>query len=197
MHHVTGFQAYRVWNRLLQAWKKFAPKLDFMAPTNNAEVLSTPLWWTTQFYGSNFGFTYAWAAQLARQGLYFLCDLWNQQTLFFFTWERISVQYRFGPSNQLCYNRMIVAIPPPWHELLTTTAPVSRSGEFLGIFPNPDAGAPSLLFVVQDSYRPLIGSHVTKLRIPSDTGRYLVGPRSMLLQPITSPDPITIEGQLR
>ena len=51
-------KAYKVWNKLMQALKRFSPKIDFTAPIKGAEVLSMPLKWTTHFYRVNFGFSY-------------------------------------------------------------------------------------------------------------------------------------------
>jgi hypothetical protein len=93
----------------IQAWRKFAPKLDFVAPRNDAEVLSTPLWWTTQFYGSSFGFTLVRATNLARQGLRFIQDMWNSATQSFMTGKELSLKFHLGPGDLASYDRMVVA----------------------------------------------------------------------------------------
>jgi hypothetical protein len=128
-HKFVGFQAYRAWNRLLQAWRKFVTKLDFVSPKNEAEVLSTPLWWNTQFYGSNFGFTMIRAASLARKGLRFLRDMWNPLTQTFLTGDEIQRRYVLDPDGMHSYERMVGAVPAAWVNMLTVGVPHPANGE--------------------------------------------------------------------
>lgn len=50
---------------------------------------NTPLWWTTQFYGNNFGFSLQTASGLARRGLTHMHHLWNKDLGVALRWRQM------------------------------------------------------------------------------------------------------------
>jgi hypothetical protein len=89
-HQFSAPRGYRIWNRMMQGWKKFSKKLEMSAPTNAIEVLNTPLWWTTHFYVGNFGFSLAEAARLMKSGITHIRDLWNGVGQICYTCEELT-----------------------------------------------------------------------------------------------------------
>jgi hypothetical protein len=79
---------------MLKAWKMFAAKLEVSSPCNAAEVLSTTLWWSTQFYASNFGFSHQQAAKLMRVGLTHVCQLWNPTLQRLYTGDELKIIFK-------------------------------------------------------------------------------------------------------
>ena len=103
----------------MQAWKRFSPKIDFIAPTNYDEVLNTPLWWTTHFYGIYFGFSYEQASRLARKGMKFIRDIWYQATNEFLTWPALKDKFFVHNEVEASYHTMLRQFPQEWHQYLT------------------------------------------------------------------------------
>ena len=56
IHKFRASRGSQLYDRILQAWRKLVGTLEFTAPKNDDEVLSTGLWWSTHYIGRNFGF---------------------------------------------------------------------------------------------------------------------------------------------
>jgi hypothetical protein len=67
--------------------------IEAVPPHNADKVLQVNLWWTTRYFGHNFGFQALRTRQLWRKGLVRIADLWNQQTCNFRTWPDLQCQF--------------------------------------------------------------------------------------------------------
>jgi len=108
-----------VWNHIISAWKKIVKNIELLPSSNASEVLSTSIWWSTNFIGSNFHFSIDRARVLARAGLRSIGDLWDANISDFKTWETISIEFPFTPMERHHWFFLISQIPQSWHQLLS------------------------------------------------------------------------------
>jgi len=73
--HPSVTRGSRVWNRIMVAWRRLTVHIEPSPPTNSDEVLSTSLWWSLTYIGSNFNFFQDRARVLARNGMRTIGDL--------------------------------------------------------------------------------------------------------------------------
>lgn len=66
-----------VWLRMIQVWCHMSPLVEALPPSNYEEVLGTSLWWTTHFFGHNFGASITQANFLARCGIRQVAYIWD------------------------------------------------------------------------------------------------------------------------
>ena len=71
-----------------------------LALTNEAEVLSTTLWWSTYFYVGGFGFSMAQAARLMKAGLSHMKHLWNEPQRTFYSAPKLAQVYHLKDQDQ-------------------------------------------------------------------------------------------------
>jgi hypothetical protein len=178
-------RGYRIWNRMIQGWKKFSKCLEMSPPTNDAEVLSTTLWWSTQFYAASFGFSVLQAARLMSRGLQHVRDLWNAET---HTSEELINCYQVSRADQAPLIRMIAAIPQGWIRLLTVDKAITRAGEYLGIFQQAQDTHPRLICKFTNTFQPHLLEGMVELELAPAQACYSIGMQSKLLMQANVPD---------
>jgi hypothetical protein len=57
-------QGSRAWDRIVAAWQKLVPNIELTPPCNGDKVLATNVWWSTTYFGMEFGFSHYRAAKL-------------------------------------------------------------------------------------------------------------------------------------
>ena len=130
-HKFSAPKGHRIWNRLIQSWKRFNPKIDIAASINGPIVLSTPLWWSTHFYANNFGFSYLKVVLLARHGFRFFHDMWSIEQTRFLTWQEILTKFPLKPTKQTSYFMMTQSIPDTWVDYLTNKFYDTNPGKYV------------------------------------------------------------------
>jgi hypothetical protein len=179
-HQFSAPRGYRIWNRMMQGWKKFSKKLEMSTPTNAAEVLSTPLWWTTHFYAGNFGFSLAEATRLMKSGITHIRDLWNGAGQICYTCKELTQRYQLGRVDRNSFNRMLDAIPHRWIQMLTNGREVTRAGDFVGIFHQIHDTIPSYICELLATFLPQLMAAPVALNLVQAKACYIAGPQSKL-----------------
>ena len=86
------------WDRILQACRQLVKKIQFIFPCN--EVLTTNLWWTNYFFGSQFGCSPLQAASLMTKGLMQVQDIWDARVEDFLNWPTICAKFSLLPNDR-------------------------------------------------------------------------------------------------
>jgi hypothetical protein len=175
---------------MLKAWKKFAAKLEVSSPCNAAEVLSTTLWWLTQFYASNFGFSHQHAAKLMRAGLTHVRQLWNPELQQLYTGDELKIIFKIPAQVQPTVTRMLDAFPLAWTQLLTVNQHSTDKHEYLGIFDDAHSTHPSYICGTTSTFQPMLSDQLVHWDISSIDLCYSVGSRSKLLRVVGSPQEV-------
>jgi hypothetical protein len=181
-------RGYRIWNCMIQGWKKFSKCLEMSPPTNDAEVLSTTFWWSTQFYTASFGFSVLQAARFMSRGLQHVRDLWNAETQLLHTSEELINRYQVSRADQAPLIRMIEAIPQGWIRMLMVDKAITRASEYLGIFQQAQDTHPRFICELTNNFQPHILEGLVELELAPAQACYSTRMQSKLLIQADVPD---------
>lgn len=179
----------KAWDRIIRAWPKMSPHLAVRPPVNDCEVLTTRLWWSSFYIGGQFGFSHASAAQLMRNGLQQIGDLWDPHTISFLPWYEAGIRYGFHPRDRQCYINMVASIPQSWQELLLDKYRASKSKKYLGLFDSDDAELPGIIFTTSRNFRLLLELGECQFTILNSIMQFYLDSISKLLLPWPVQDP--------
>jgi hypothetical protein len=158
--------------------------IEVVPPTNSDEVLGSSLWYTTSFFGYNFGFDSNWAAALSRSGLTSFRDLWDSTAGNFKSWAMLLANYPLCPVEQSLIARIQAATPPSWISMLTQLRFHTQPGDWLGLFSLPDAELPELVVQTTRAWSPVISPEPEISHLPLEIQVYEVLSKSRILRRI-------------
>ncbi|KAG0625649.1 hypothetical protein M758_2G071300 [Ceratodon purpureus] len=183
-----------VWQRVLQAWRQMSPLVEALPPVNYDEVLNSSLWWTTHYFGHNFGASITRASFLARKGLTQVADIWDPEHLALLPWEAIRRKYQLPAADQPIFELMQRHFPASWTRLCHTTRYQALPDEWLGLFDPGQLDTPSLVFLTSKAFTPALTT-VTDLELHDSITVFKLGPIACTLA--ATPKPPRVSGILR
>ena len=114
VHGFTSTRGSRIWDKVIQAWKKLVKRTRITEPTNYEEVANTHLWWASHFIGGNFGFNIKRGKHLAKKGLLYIADLWDYENDRFRLWDTLKLEYRLRNEDRQHIVAFQRNIPQRW-----------------------------------------------------------------------------------
>jgi len=178
IHKPSATRGSRIWQRIISAWKIIVKHIELLPPVNADEVLNTSLWWSTSFIGSNFNFSMDRARTLARGGMRTIGDLWDQQSLEFFSWEIISNRFPLLPLEQHHWLYLLSKIPREWLDLLRTQSQLAHRGDWLGLFIHEATLLPTIVWENQQDNNHILLPRAQRISLNSDMKVAVVHPSS-------------------
>jgi hypothetical protein len=154
-----------------------------MAPSNKAEVLNTPLLWSTTFYAAGFGISLPQAACIMSAGLTHVQQLWDAQVKDFRSLAQLIQDYHLKAQDQPALQRMLAAIPLLWRDMLTTDRLIMKKGDHFGIFENTFDSYPMTVCEASENSPDMMMDECVNIDLASMGKCYQVGKRYKLLFP--------------
>jgi hypothetical protein len=173
IHRFKATRDSRAWDRIIKAWRRFIPHLSVQPLVNECEVLTTNLWWTSHFIGSQFGFSHEHATQLMRNDMQQIQDIWNPMTRSFLPWYEVGICYGLLPQDRHCYTNLVDNVPQRWRDILTDPRQIPRHNEYLGLFDSVEAEFPGFIFLSTREYRPSLAPAEHRFTIPASVQFFL------------------------
>jgi hypothetical protein len=129
-----------------------SPRVEAILLSNYEEVMSTNLWWTTHYFGRNFGASVVRASYFARRGINQVADIWDPTTHSLLDWNELCQRFQLSETDRPIFAAIQRHFPEQWHDLCCETLTQPKPGEWVGIFDQAQAEVPTEIFQTSEQF---------------------------------------------
>lgn len=111
-------QGSHIWKHVGEAWKIINEFILVLPPIGCYQVLQTNLWWNNEIQGIGYRFSKSRVAQLNKNGLCTIKDLWDDDTHQPLPWPTLDLRCKLDERERNHTNNFIQAIQAQWQQLI-------------------------------------------------------------------------------